>query len=342
MIAIGSACINDAGDPVRRREFIAGLAGGALWPTVGRSQKLSTVRQVGHLSGGTEAGDREVIAAFVKGMGDLGYREGQSFVLTARYAEGKFDRLPLLARELLALNPEVLFVATTPGSLAAKAATTTVPIVIAGVADPVGVGIVQTLAKPGGNITGITNIVAELTGKRLALLKQIVPSASKVAVLINPDDPNASIQMRNASNAARDLAVELQPVLHIRGAGDLEGVFASAAAARADAGLRMVDPLTNPLSKQTAELALKYRLPVIYPFRISVENGGLISYGTDIADQYRQAATLVHKILNGAKPADLPVEQPTKFELTINLRTAKELGISIPEPLLATADRVIE
>ncbi len=327
---------------MRRREFIAGLAGGALWPTVGRSQKLSAVHHVGHLSAGTEVGDRYVIAAFVRGMGDLGYREGQNFVLTARYAEGRFDRLPSLAQELLALNPEVLFVATTPGSLAAKAATTTVPIVIAGVADPVGVGIVQTLAKPGGNITGITNIVAELTGKRLALLKQIVPNASKVAVLINPDDPNASIQMRNAVAAARDLAVELQPVLHIRSAGDLESVFDAAAAAGADAGLRMVDPLTNLLSKRTAELALKYRLPVIYPFRISVENGGLISYGTDIADQYRQAATLVHKILNGAKPADLPVEQPTKFELTINLQTAKALGINIPEPLLATADRVIE
>jgi putative tryptophan/tyrosine transport system substrate-binding protein len=327
---------------VKRRQFIAGLAGGALWPTVGWSQKLPTVHHVGYLTGGTEAGDRDMLAAFTRGMGDLGYREGQGFVLTSRYADGKFERLPLLARELLGLNPELLFVCTTPASLAAKTATTTVPIVIVGVADPVGVGIVQSLAKPGGNITGITNIVAELTGKRMALLKQIVPSASKVAVLINPDDPNAPFQMRNAEAAARDLKIELQPVLNIRGVGDLEAAFAAAAQAKADAALRMVDPLTNPLSKRTAELALKYRLPVIYPFRISVENGGLISYGTDIADQFRQAATLVHKVLSGAVPANLPVEQPIKFELAINLQTAKALGVSVPEPLLATADRLIE
>jgi putative tryptophan/tyrosine transport system substrate-binding protein len=215
---------------MRRREFIAGLAAAAVWSSVGRSQKL--VHRVGYLGAGTEAGDRDPVAAFLKGMGDLGYREGQNLVLTSRYAEGKFDRLPSLAQELLAFNPEVLFVSTTPGSLAAKSATTTVPIVIVGVADPVGVGIVQSLAKPGGNITGITNIVAELTGKRLALLKEIVPSASKVAVLINPDDPNESVQMRNAQAAARGLAIELQPVLHIRGAGDLEGVFDAAVRAR--------------------------------------------------------------------------------------------------------------
>jgi putative tryptophan/tyrosine transport system substrate-binding protein len=183
---------------------------------------------------------------------------------------------------------------------------------------------------------------AELTGKRLALLKQIVPTASKVAVLINPDDPNAAVQMRNAQAAACDLAIELQPVLHIRGASDLEGVFAAAVRAQADAGLRMVDPLTNPLSKRTAELAMEHRLPVIYPFRVSVEDGGLISYGTDIVDQYRQAAAFVHKILSGAKAAELPVEQPTKFELAINLKAAKALGINIPEPLLATADRLVE
>jgi putative tryptophan/tyrosine transport system substrate-binding protein len=327
---------------MKRREFIAALAGGAVWPTIGRPQKLSNTHQIGYLTGGTEAGDRDMLAAFIRGMGDLGYWEGQSFALTSRYADGKFDRLPSLVGELLALKPQVLFVSTTPASLAAKATTATVPIVIVGVADPVGVGIVQTLAKPGGNITGITNIVAELTGKRLALLKQVVPNAAKVAVLINPDDPNASFQMRNAEVAARDLKIELQPVLNIRGAGDLEAAFGAAARAKADAGLRMVDPLTNPLSKQTAELAMKYRIPIIYPFRISVENGGLISYGTDIVDQFRQAATLVHKILDGQKPADLPVEQPTKFELAINLQTAKTLGISVPESLLATADRLIE
>jgi putative tryptophan/tyrosine transport system substrate-binding protein len=259
-------------------------------------------------------------------MGDLGYREGQSFVLTSRYADGRFDRLPTLVRELLSLSPEVLFVSTTPASLAAKAATATVPIVIVGVADPVGVGLIHALAQPGGNITGITNIVAELTGKRLALLKQVVPKASKVAVLINPDDPNAPIQMRNAAAAARDLAIELEPILHIRGANDLAPAFEAMDGARSDAAIRMVDPLQGPLAQHTATLALRHRIPIMYPFRISVANGGLISYGTDIVDQFRQAATPVHKILSGAKPADLPVEQPTKFELAINLLTAKPSG----------------
>jgi putative ABC transport system substrate-binding protein len=327
---------------MRRREFIAGLSGALVWPTAGWSQALSNIRRVAYLSGGTEAGDRDLLAAFIRGMRNLGYSEGQSFVLSSRYADGKFDRLPSLARELLTLGPDVLFVSTTPGSLAAKAATASVPIVFVGVADPVGAGIIQTLAKPGGNVTGITNIVAELTGKRLDLLKQVVPNASKVAVLINPDDANAPLQMRNAEAAARALAIELEPVLHIRGAIDLEGVFDAATRTHADAALRMVDPLTNPLSKQTAELAIEHRLPVIYPFRISVENGGLISYGTDIADQFRQAATLVHKIFSGAAAADLPVEQPTKFELAVNLKTARALGLTIPETLLATTDEVIQ
>jgi putative tryptophan/tyrosine transport system substrate-binding protein len=327
---------------MNRREFIAGLGSAAAWPTVARSQIVSNIHQVGYLSGGIEGNDRELLAAFIRGMGNLGYREGQSFVLNRRYADGKFDRLPLLARELLTLNPDVLFVVSTPGTLAAKAATTSVPIVFVGVADPVGAGIIQTLAKPGGNVTGITNIVAELTGKRLDLLKQIIPNASKIAVLINPDDPAAPLQMRNAEAAARALAIKLEPVLHIRSAADLEGVFDAAVRAGADAALRMVDPLTNPLSKQTAVLAIEHRLPVIYPFRISVDNGGLISYGPDLADQFRQAATLVHKIFNGTRAADLPVEQPTKFVLAINLKTAKALGLTIPETLLATADEVIQ
>jgi putative tryptophan/tyrosine transport system substrate-binding protein len=327
---------------MKRREFIAGLGSAAAWPAVVRAQQAAKTYRMGYLSGGTELGDRERLAGFVRGMRALGYTEGQNLVIASRYADGRFERLPTLVRELLSLNPEVIVVVTTPGNLAAKAATATVPIVMVGVADPLGVGLIQSLARPGGNITGITNIVAELTGKRLDILKQIVPMASKVAVLINPDDPNAPFQMRYAEAAARNLAIELQPVLEIRGANDLEGVFEAAARARVDAALRMVDPLESVLSKQTAVLALKHRLPVVYPFRPSVENGGLVSYGTDLTDQFRQAGTLVHKILGGAKPADLPVEQPIKFELAINLKTAKALGLTIPETLLATADELIQ
>jgi putative tryptophan/tyrosine transport system substrate-binding protein len=268
--------------------------------------------------------------------------EGQDFVFDARFADGHFERLPLLAKELLALNPDVLFVRTTPANLAAKAATSTVPIVMVGVADPIGAGLIANLARPGGNITGITNVVAELTGKRLEILKEIVPTASKIAVMANPDDPNMQLQMRSGEPAAKSLHVQLEPVLAIRSADDLPSVFEAAKHAHADAALRMVDPLESALRTQTVALAARYRLPIIYPFRKSVEAGGLASYGTNLGNQFRQAATFVHKILNGTKPADLPVEQPTKFEFVVNLKTAKSLGLTVAPSLLSTADEVIE
>ena len=328
---------------MKRRVFIA-LAGSAVaaWPLAARAQQPAKTYRIGFLAGGTEAAQRPNLAAFDRGMRDLGYVEGQGFSIETRFAEGKFERLPSFARELLARDPDVLLVSTTPASLAAKAATSTTPIVMVSVADPMGVGLIASLARPGGNITGITNIVSELTGKRLEILKEIVPTASKVAVLVNPNDPNAPLQMRNAELAAKNLAIQLQPVLEIRSADDLKSAFEAAARARADAGLRMVDPLESALRQQTVALAAQHRLPTIYPFRETVEVGGLASYGTNLPDQYRQAATFVHKIFNGAKPADLPVEQPVKFELVINLKTAKALGLDIPATLLARADEVIE
>jgi putative ABC transport system substrate-binding protein len=188
----------------------------------------------------------------------------------------------------------------------------------------------------------VTNIAAELAGKRVQLLKEIVPAASKVAILINPDDPIAPLQMDSAKSVAGTLGIRLDPVLHIRGGDDLDGAFEAAVRAGAPAALRMIDPTVTELRKPTVELAAKYRLPVIYPFREDVVAGGLVSYGASLPDQYQQAAALVQKILNGAKPADLPVEQPTKFELAINLKTAKTLGIPIPPSLLTLADEVIE
>jgi putative tryptophan/tyrosine transport system substrate-binding protein len=329
---------------MRRRDFICllGSATALWWPLATHAQQSVKHHRIGYLWGGIEATEKDHIAEFNAGMRDLGHVEGQDFVFDARFADGDFERLPSLAKELLALKPDVLFVGTTAANLAAKAATSTVPIVMVAVADPMGAGLIANLSRPGGNITGITNVVAGLTGKRLEILKEIVPAASKIAVMANPDDPNMPLQMRNAEPAAKSLHVQLEPVLAIRSADDLPSVFETAKLAHADAGLRMVDPLEIALRKQTVALAAQYRLPIIYSFRETVEAGGLASYGTNLGNQYRQAATFVHKILNGSKPADLPVEQPTKFEFVINLKTAKSLGLNTPPSLLATADEVIE
>lgn len=328
---------------MRRRQFLNLLAGTAVvGPLAARAQSASKGHRIGVLAGGTEVSQRGNLGAFIRGMRDLGYVEGQDYSVEARFAEGEFGRLPSLAEELLRLDPDLLFASTTPASLAAKAATSTLPIVVVGVADPIGVGLIASLRQPGGNITGITNIVAELTGKRLEFLKRIVPAASKIAVLINPSDPNAPSQVRNAETAAKNLDIQLAPILEIRSGDDLQAAFDAATSARADAALRMVDPLESALRQQTVTLAAQHRLPIIYPFRETVEIGGLASYGTSLPDQYRQAAAVVHKIFSGTKPADIPVEQPTKFELVVNLKTAKALGLTMPATLLAQADEVIE
>jgi len=311
-------------------------------PIVLEAQQAEKVYRIGSLSGGSQSARSPLHAACVQGMRDLGYVEGRNYVLESRYADGKFERLPSLAQELIRLNPDLLFVSTTPGALAAKAATMTIPIVFVAVADPVGVGIVPDLARSGGNITGITNIVAELTGKRLELLKEMIPGTARIDVLVNPGDPNAAIQLRNAEAAARTLKVQLNPVLSVRGAGDLDAAFEAAVRSGATVALRMVDPTVTALRVRTAELAAKHRLPVIYPFREDAEAGGLLAYGASLPAQYQQAATLVHKILRGARPGDLPVEQPTKFELVINVKTAKLLNLTTPPSLLLRADLLIE
>jgi putative ABC transport system substrate-binding protein len=310
-------------------------------PLVGEAQQAEKVYRVGYLGGQAESVDDRFLAAFRQGMHRLGYVEGRNLVLVARFAKGQSDRFPALAQELVRLNPDVLFVATVVGIRAVKAATTTIPIVFVQVGDPVGVGLVSNLARPGGNLTGITNIAAELTGKRLELLKELVPSASRIAVLVNPDAPIAAIQIRNAEAAARTLGMQLQP-LTVRDIRTLEASFEAAVRSRASAALRMVDFTANTLRVETAKLAIKHRLPVMYAFREDVDVGGLVAYGPSVPAQYEQAATFVHKILQGARPADLPVEQPTKFELVVNLKTAKTLGLTIPQSLLLRADQIIE
>src|SRR5438445_2967040 len=278
-------------------------------------QQAGKVYRVGYLTGGYQSEPGSGPASFRQGMHELGYVEGQNLVLDARFADGHFERLPSLVQELIRGTPDVLLVATTPASLVAKAATATIPIVFVAVADPVGIGLVTNLARPERNITGSTHIVAELTGKRLELLKEIVPTASRIAVFVNPDDPNAPGQIRNAEAAARTLKIQLQPVLNVRGPSDLERAFDAAVRFRAAAVLRMVDSSVGPLRVEAAALAVRHRLPLMGAFREDVEAGGLVAYGASAPAQFRQVATFVDKILKGAKPGDLPVEQPTKFGL---------------------------
>jgi putative ABC transport system substrate-binding protein len=326
---------------MHRRQLITLFGGTALWPLAVIAQQNSRVARVGYLTGGMLAVRTNLLNAFRAGMRDFGYDEGRNLVLTMRGADGRFELLPWLAEELLRENPDVLLVSTTPGNLAAKAASSTVPIVMAG-PDALGLGLASSLARPGGNITGITNSTEELTGKRLEFLKELLPAVSRVAVLINPNDQNANLQMDRAHAAAKILGIQLDPVLPLREAADLEPSFAAATSAGVQAAIRMVDPLASVLRQRTIELAQSHRLPTIYAFREDVAAGGLISYGTDFPAQYRQAARFVARILEGAKPSDLPIEQPTRFELVINLRTARALGIDIPLILLARADETIE
>ncbi|HYE93388.1 MAG TPA: ABC transporter substrate-binding protein [Terriglobales bacterium] len=303
------------------------------------AQRPARAVRVAHVSGTGAAPSKPYVAAFRESLRALGWSE-QHVVIDERYAEGNVQRLPGLLQELIERKPDILLVATTPGNLAAKAATSTIPIVFALVADPVGAGIVASLARPGANVTGVTNIVAELAGKRVELLRELVPTATRVAVIVNPDDQNAPLQLRHAEATAKRLGIQLTPILEVRNLADLEKAFETAAKANVPAAMRMIDPLVFIYRKETAALAAKHRVPVIYPTRDEVEAGGLIGYGSNIPEQFRQAAVLVDRILQGAKPADIPVQQPTKFDLVINAKTAKALKIAIPASLLVRAEVV--
>ena len=271
----------------------------------------------------------------------LGYVEGKNIAFEYRSAEGKLDRLPALADELVRLKVDVLVTAATPAALAAKNATRTIPIVFLSVADPVAAGLVDSLARPGGNITGFTTIAAVLAGKRLELLKETVPKLSRVAVLWDPQDPGSAQQWKESQLPARELGLQLHS-MEVSSADKFESAFKEATKARSAALAVTQSPLANSNQKQIADLAAKYRLPAIYPRGDFVESGGLMSYGADRAEPYRRAASMVDKILKGTKPADLPVEQPTKFEFMINLKTAKQIGLTIPPNVLVRADKVIK
>ena len=314
---------------------------------VSRAQQPGKMPRIGVLLSGSASRDTQRIQAFQQGLRELGHVEGKNILIEYRYAEGKPEKLPELVAELIHLNVDILVTDTSNATEAAKNATKTIPVVFTTANDPVGDGQVARLAKPGGNLTGFTLLAPELNAKRLELLKEAVPKLKRVAFLTRTGISRAEQRyvaeqrMKDAEVAAKELGLQLVP-LGAKGADDLESAFTAAKSAGAQA--LMVSPSTFAATNRSRiiELAVKYRLPSIFPGVDAVAAGGLMSYGPDIADNYRRAAVYVDRILKGAKPADLPVEQPTKFEFVINLKTAKQIGITIPPNVLARADRVIK
>jgi putative ABC transport system substrate-binding protein len=326
-----------------RREFIGTLAGGIVAaPLAVEAQQAAKIARIGFLSL-NRAAARDVLEAFLQGLRDLGYVEGRNLMIEYRDAEGKPERLPALAAELVALKVDVIVAPGTLAALAAKQATRTTPIVFPSVGDPVTEGLVTSLPRPGGNVTGLSPLGQELVGKRLELLTQAVPGVSRVTVLWQPggSERTEKDNLKAADVAARALGVRLQFV-EARGPEDFDRAFSDMTRVRASALTVWPYAMFINERRRLVDLAARHRLPTVYGVREFVDAGGLISYGPDRADMFRRAATYVDKILKGAKPGDLPVEQPTKFELVINLKTAKVLGLTIPPSLLGRADEIIQ
>ena len=316
------------------RSFLLLLAA----PLTAQAQK---VYRIGYLWPADRTSSAPLTEAFLQGLRELGYVQGQNILIDWRYAEGKLNRLPDLAAELVRLKAD-LIVAVSPQSVqAAKEATTTVPIVMVAVADPVTYGFVSSLARPGGNVTGMAFLLPEISTKRLELLREIMPKLSRVAVLWNASNPYRALDLRVLQAGARAVGVTLLS-LEVRGLDDLERAFEAASRERADGLLTLEDPFTVAHRTRIVDLALKHRLPAIYGEQVFIQTGGLMSYGPVLLENFRRGAAIVDKILKGAKPADLPVEQPTRFELVINLKAAKALGLTLPPSLLLRADKVIE
>jgi putative ABC transport system substrate-binding protein len=331
-----------------RLGFIGSLAGGLLLtaPLTAEAQQVGKVWRIGMLWFGSSLEDLPVrmrFDAFYQGLRDQGYMEGRNVAFEHRYARGKYERFPDLAAELVRLKVDIIVTpGNTPATLAAKQATSTIPIVFMAAADPVALGFVASLAQPMGSITGVSSLIGpELVGKQLELLKEAVPKLSRVAVLNNPTRPDIRVFIGEAEVAARSLKVQLH-IVEARGPAEFEGAFAAMTKERASAILVLADTIFLFNGRQLVDLAAKNRLPAMYGYRENVEAGGLMAYAPNLVELSRRASTYVDKILKGAKPADLPVEQPTKFELVINLKTAKALGLTIPQSLLLRADEVIQ
>jgi len=321
---------------MKRREFITLLGGGAAaWPLTARAQQAAKIPRIGIID------DSPIWNAFRHGLRDLGYLEGQNIAFDYRYAGGLPDRLAWVAVELVHRPVDLIATFGTPPALAAKQATTTIPIVMVGVGDPVGSGLVSSLARPGGNITGNTILGPEVAGKRLQLLKEVIPSLSRVAFLWNPDNASHPAQLAELRVAVEALGIKLLPV-PVRSSDEFDNAFAAMMRERPDAFLMTNDPFHQLSIGRIIDFLIDHRIPGMFVTREVVIAGGLLSYGASLPDLFRRGASYAHKILQGTKPADLPVEQPVKFDLVVNLKTAKTMGLSIPDSFLLRADEVIE
>jgi putative ABC transport system substrate-binding protein len=325
---------------LRRREFITLLGGAAIaWPLGARAQQLK-MPVVGFLNGGSPDGYAAYVTGFLHGLNETGYVEGKNVTVDYQFARGKYDHLQVMAADLVRRKVAVI-AANTPATPVAKAATTKIPIVFVSTGDPVMLGIVKSFNRPGGNVTGVGLLGAELETKRLELLHQLVPGTTPIGVLVNSTNPAADLQLRELQKAAGAIKRQID-ILRASTARDIDTAFEIAAQKGAGALLVVQDPFYNSRREQLVELAARHKLPVMYPLREFAEIGGLISYGHNLVDGYRQMGVYAGRILKGEKPADLPVVQPTKFEFVINLKTAKTLGLTIPPSLFTTADDVIE
>jgi ABC-type uncharacterized transport system substrate-binding protein len=322
---------------MKRREFITLIGGAAASPLAARAQQPK-MAVIGLLS--PESPTSTDVGGLRVGLRELGYNEGQNIRIEYRWANGNFERLPGLAEELVALNADVIVAFVTQASIAAKKATATIPIVMVGVAEPIGSGLIASLARPGGNVTGTSSVATDVVGKQLGMLKQVSPDVTRIAALWNPADPVFQAQqLRQTEAAAQKLGIQLQ-LLEARTPNDFDAAFAAIEGTRTL--FILIDPLFITHFRALAELSVKRRLIAIFGYRTFADAGGLMAYGPNYSDLYKSTAAYVDKILKGAKPADLPVEQPIKFEFVINLKTAKALDIMVPPVLVATADKVIE
>ncbi len=334
-------CSDSGGRRVRRRDFIKIIGGGAAALPLAVQAQKPAMPVVGYLSANSSTGDARQVAAFVKGLDETGYEDGKTVRIEYRWADGQYDRLPSIAADLVRSRVAVIAALGTPAVRAAKAATATIPIAFTTIADPVQIGFVASLNRPGGNLTGVTLLAVEVGPKLLEILSGVVPSATVMALLVNPTNPNSATQSKNTQEAARRLGLELY-VLNASAERDFEAVFAKLRELKASALIIGQDVYFNAESARLAALTLHHAIPAIYPLPEFAAAGGLFSYGASLSDAWRQAGTYVGRMLKGEKPAELPVVQPTKFELTINLKTARALGVTVPASLLASADEVIE